>query len=117
MKLAIVGSRLFEGNKLVDAIVGDIIFTNSPKEILSGGAKGVDEMADMWACGFGIGTKIYRPQIYQWAGGFKERNMRIADECDVLYAILSPKSKTYGAGWTADYAEKIGKEVHRITIE
>jgi len=30
--------------------------------------------------------------------------------------ISSATTKTYGSGWTADYAERLGKRVHRHTV-
>jgi hypothetical protein len=43
--------------------------------------------------------------------------MKVAESCVCLVRIGSPTSRTYGSGWTADYAEMIGKEVTRYIID
>ena len=72
--------------------------------------------------------------------GYRERNMLIAENCDILYDIeprkscrycngtgwnndlMKPCSKCEGDGaysggtWTYKYARKLGKEVHKVVI-
>jgi hypothetical protein len=41
---------------------------------------------------------------------------KVADACICLVRIASTTTKTYGSGWTADYAERQGKSVQRYYI-
>ena len=49
--------------------------------------------------------------------GTRNATPRIANACDHLVCIYDPDSKTRGSGWTADIAEKLGKEVTRVAIQ
>lgn len=79
----------------------------------------MDQLAEAQALARGIPTSIHEPKRKQWAGpgGFKERNTRIAKECECLVRIYSPDSKTYGSGWTADEADRRGKTVDRFALD
>ena len=79
---------------------------------------GVDIWAEEIADSMGIEKIIFPAKVYRWdgSGGFKERNIKIAETCDVLYDI-EPKGKRSGGTWTLEYAEKLGKPTHRIEIE
>lgn len=131
MRLAIVGStNLTPGQSdvaywLVDAILQKYNWWNSI-EVVSGGANGIDHIAQWTAEDLGIPVKIFEPDIQQWESfdgvdgfhlkGFKERNVEIVEYCDELVCIRSVQSRTYGSGWTADRAEEMGKDVRRITL-
>jgi hypothetical protein len=90
---------------------------------ISGGEPtGVDTWAESHAVHIGWTPRIFHPaprvgrdSPSDWER-FKARNIQVAEACDILYAIRSTKSTTYGSGWTADYAEKLGKEVHRYYV-
>lgn len=134
MNFAIVGSQgksFSELQKrdaihLIQFIISDVIstFGREGTTFISGGEPtGVDtwaeEIVDVWR---GIEKQIFLPEPRtgrdspsDWER-FKKRNIKVAEACDVLYAIRSKSSTTYGSGWTADYAEKLGKEVHRYYV-
>lgn len=118
-RLAIVGSTSLAGNPQAVFEVMRAITEHDPIEVISGGAVGIDTMAEREAEERGIPTRIFRPERRQWAGpgGFKERNARIATACDHLVRIYDPDSGTYGSGWTADLAEKQGRRVTRIAVQ
>lgn len=120
MRLAIVGSRLFDEPGLEDdeALAYNYIIwvltKYQPKVVISGGARGIDTLAKATAKNMGFRVIEYMPQKSEWAS-YKARNKLIAADCTHLLAILHAQSTSYGAGWTADYAEKIGKIVYRKT--
>ena len=126
MKLAIVGSTCFTDTELHDQVVPIIskwVLEWRPEAIISGGAVGVDKMAAVAAVFFShyLDQKIeliqFLPEHPRWEPeGYKDRNLKIAQECDLLLAIRSRWSRTYGSGWTADQAEQMGKEVVRVTL-
>lgn len=116
--LAIVGSTSLEGNEEARQKVVEVINDHRPRRIVSGGAKGIDTMAENAADERGIEKSIHHPTVRRWwgDGGFKERNSKIAEEAECLVRISDPASKTYGSGWTADYAESLGKPVERFSV-
>ena len=97
--------------------------------------------------------KIFKPEVNQWNDmmrmcrcgrpeceqkpykvmGYKSRNIKIAETCDVLYCIVPYVKDAYcyhhkgeqdqtphpknGGCWTRNYAHSIGKEVHLVVIE
>ena len=84
--------------------------------VVSGGAEGIDTLAEETAEKWVFDTKIFRPEKKGWYW-YKKRNKLIAERCDVLYRIATRESKTYGSGWTADYAEEeLGKQVYRFWV-
>jgi len=137
--LAIVGSRDVPDYQSV-SLVKQVILEHKPKLVVSGGAHGVDTIAVVVATELGIPTIECLPELMTWdhpepgllkeaqefvtdkgmqikvPGGFKQRNMKVAEMCDCLVRISSATTKTYGSGWTADYAERIDKRVHRYTV-
>lgn len=134
--LAIVGSRDVP-DYVASSLVKQAILEHKPKVVISGGAKGVDAMASVVAASMGISVVEFIPKEHSWdpvatgdavetvsdygmliyvPGGYKARNMKIAESCDCLVRIASSTTKTYGSGWTADFAERIGKRVIRHTV-
>ena len=120
MILAIVGSSDIPEPDLVDvhqrimSYIGSITQYRNIEKIISGGAEGVDTMAERAAELLEIEFEAYLPENKRWKpNGFMERNKTIAEECTHLLCIRWAGAKTYGSGWTADYAEKLGKTVWR----
>lgn len=96
-----------------------LISGHSPK-------RGVDIWAETIAVTLGIETDIKRADVKQWNSietenilfkGYMQRNIEIAQSCDVLYCI-DPKGRQGGGGqWTLNYAKELGKEVYHEVIE
>ena len=94
MKLAIVGSRNFNNSPEFSLIVGDWIRENGPPlEIISGGAAGVDTLAEHFARGNNIPFIIYPAdwQRYGKSAGHR-RNTQIIDHSTHLLALPGPRS-------------------------
>ncbi len=117
-KLGIIGTRLVKDKELVKAIITHYIerYGNNLLTIISGGAEGVDSIAEEVARSFNIPFIAYLPEGNKW-GDYEKRNKQIVEGCDMLLAIRYKESKTYGSGWTRDYAIKLGKKVVSIEIE
>ena len=49
---------------------------------------GVDIWAEEIAKDRGIPTLIFPPKIHAWEGGYKQRNIQIAEASDVIYVIV-----------------------------
>ena len=98
--------------------------------IVSGGAKGVDSIAEEVAKSIGLGTEIFKPEVEQWEDekgkiGYRTRNIKIAERCDILYClpIITRSEKCYhckldhqvgGGCWTLKQAKKLGKQTFLI---
>ena len=101
MKVAIIGSRD------LDVDIEKYIPENTTM-IISGGAKGIDSLAENYANEHNIPTIIFEPDYSKY--GRKAplvRNQLIAKEADIIVAIWDGKSK--GTAYTINYAQKIGK--------
>ena len=110
MRLAIVGSTSLAGNAQAAAIIEKVLDHFAPDVVVSGGAVGIDSMAESAATARGIECEIHLPTVLVWSapGGYRDRNARIADGCDALVRIAASNSKTYGSGWTRDRARQRG---------
>ncbi len=120
MILAIVGSRdcNVEQCKTARLIIRAFIRDLTPEQVISGGAEGIDTLAESETNKLtGYTFLKFLPRNKQWSpDGYMERNQKIAYHCDMLLCIRTEQSESYGSGWTADYAEKLGKKVVRITL-
>lgn len=127
MRLAIVGSQGKAWTPIAMTVVriyiASAITLLEPDIVISGGSPGggVDDWvrAEMHARGWLHRFEEFKPAVNNWMGigGFKDRNMNIAESCDQLISIRSKDSTTYGSGWTADFAEgQLGKKVWRIKL-
>jgi predicted Rossmann fold nucleotide-binding protein DprA/Smf involved in DNA uptake len=121
MKLAIVGSTHFDKDPFAAYKAREMIRRElrivRPKLVISGGAPGIDTIAEELAVELGIPTEIFLPENNRWAPrGYKARNILIAETCKRLLCVRHEDSATYGSGWTADYAAAMGKNVDRRTF-
>ena len=130
LKIAIVGGQenRWEGKQKTAAreYIRDLykrMVEAGVKVVISGGCPngGVDIWAeDMVEFSFKeeITIMVFPPEVNQWEDrhghkGYRSRNKRIARMCDVLYD-LEPKGVRSGGTWTAEVAERLGKEVHYV---
>lgn len=119
MLLAVVGSTNVEPwqRSLAFKIIEGFVVVEKPDVIISGGAEGIDNVADQIAYLHEIKFVEHLPEHNRWEpNGYKERNTKIAQDCTHLLCIRTQQSTTYGSGWTAEQAERLGKTVWRITI-
>lgn len=118
--VAIVGTRTLsdkgrrEAELLIKA-VPPFLFTGTKDKIISGGALGVDTLVrQLWE--ELVPFQEYLPKKQTWAY-FRERNILIAEECDVLLRVADVTAQSYGSGWTADYAEfQLQKPTYRYLV-
>lgn len=95
MKIAIVGSRSFNDYSLLEKTLDEFIKTNgNPETIISGGARGVDTLAETYARNHNIRTTIY-PAGWNTYGKAAEyiRNSTIIQNCDVCFAFWDEQSR------------------------
>lgn len=127
MRIAIVGSRPesmhFNGKDkplvfklVVDKIMAILIYHTGNPCLVSGGAAGVDSLAEGMAKGFGLPNIIFHPEWtkYGKSAGFK-RNQKIVDAADIIIAFHFNDS--HGTADTIRRARESGKPVHVYTLE
>lgn len=109
MKLLIVGSR---------SITDYDISPHIPAEtelIISGGANGVDTLAEKYADKHKISKLILRPQYKLYRKGAPlKRNDRMVELCDKVLVFWDGASR--GTKHTIDYAKKLGKPIEVIVV-
>ena len=108
MKLAIVGGRSFRDFRKLD----EEATRRAPTQVISGGAKGADHLAEIWARRNGVETQIFLPDHKKYRHAFHHRNRLIAEACDTLLAFWDGQST--GTKYTIDYARRLGKPVEVI---
>lgn len=119
MRLAVVGSVNINQEQLsfAKAVIQGVLFYYLPQLVISGGAEGIDSLAESEAILLNLETRIHLPKNKRWMpDGYKDRNELIAEDCTHLLCIRTAQSTTYGSGWTADRAEKMGRTVWRVNI-
>ena len=109
MKLLIAGSR-----KIEDFDISKYV-TNEIDVILSGGAKGVDTIAEEFADKNKLSKIILRPKynIYGKAAPLK-RNEELINMADKVLVVWDGASK--GTKYTIDYAKKLNKDIEVVIV-
>ena len=108
MRVAIIGSRTLQVD-IAKYIPRGISL------IVSGGAKGIDQLAEEYANEHNIAKLIFMPEYDKYGSRAPlERNKTIVENADIVIAIWDGKSR--GTKFTIGYAEKVGKtvEVHIV---
>ncbi len=109
MKLLIVGSRSIKEFDLSPYV---------PKEtetVISGGAEGVDRLAEEYADRHLLSKYILRPQYDLFGRGAPlKRNEQMVELADAVLIVWDGASK--GAAYTLNYAKKINKPITLVKI-
>lgn len=109
MKVLIVGSRSISDFDITPYIPCETDL------IISGGANGIDTLAEQYADKHRISKLILRPRydLYSRAAPLK-RNDEMVELCDKVIVFWDGVSK--GTKHTINYANKIGKPIEIITL-
>ena len=122
-----------------ESLIRQAILEHKPNIVVSGGARGIDTFAREIAQEMGVTVMEFVPETSVWdaspmagavptetptdfgmrvtvPGGFRARNEAVGDACTCLERLYTRTTTTYGSGWTADHAEKLGKNVTRHLI-
>lgn len=115
MKIAIIGSRIFDDYEYLKSSILSEMRVEEITHIVSGGARGTDTLAEIFADEFGIDKVIFKPEWdrYGKAAGMI-RNSFIVDEADVVFAFWNGKSK--GTNDSIMKAKKRNKKVYIVDI-
>ena len=109
MKLLIVGSRSITNFNLSPYIPADV------DTVISGGAGGVDSLAEQYADLYRLSKYILRPryELYGRAAPLL-RNEQMVNMADAVLIIWDGCSK--GTQYTLKYAKKLGKPITLVQI-
>lgn len=108
MKVAVIGSRGLTAN------VGEYI-PDECHEIVSGGAKGIDKCAEIFAVERRLKLTVFLPDYQRYGRGAPiVRNKQIVDYADFVLAFWDGISR--GTKSVIDYCKKSGKECRVIKI-
>lgn len=109
MNISIIGSRTFNDYNLVKATVLQHVKHEEIENVVSGGAKGADTLAETFAKEFGISTIIHKPNWSLYGRGAGHiRNKLIIDDSDIVFAFWDGVSKgTLGSIKIAEKQEKV----------
>ena len=112
-KVAIVGSRGFNDYELLSERLKN--HAGNISEIISGGAKGADSLAEMFADEYGVKKTIFKAEWDKFgrSAGII-RNKDIVKNCDVLIAFWDGKSK--GTKNSIDLAISQNKKVTILMV-
>ncbi len=119
LRLAIVGSRSLDGNpdalRVIRSVLDAYQAHHPDLTVVTGGAIGIDRMAAAEARRRGLEVIEHLPAGRAWRQ-YRERNLRIAKDCDELVRIADPHSRTFGSGWTRDRARELGRPTTEYAI-
>lgn len=109
MKLLIIGSRSIRDFDLSHYISSDV------DAIISGGANGIDSLAEKYADDHRISKYILRPRydLYGRAAPLR-RNEEMIDMCDAILVIWDGHSK--GTQYSIKYAKKKDKPITLVQL-
>lgn len=109
MKLLIAGSRSITQVDL------SLYVPAETELIISGGAKGVDSIAEEFADSHKISKLILRPEYQKYKRAAPLiRNEKMIDICDKILVFWDGKSR--GTKYTIDYAKKNKKQIEIVII-
>jgi hypothetical protein len=114
-KIAIVGSRNITDYEIIKTFVLSYIDVNNIEWVCSGGARGVDSLAEQFADEFNIPKKIFLADWDQFGkqAGFL-RNFDIITNSDIVFAIWDGVSK--GTQHSMSIAKKQNKILYTKII-
>ena len=101
MKVAVIGSRG------LDVDISKYI-PDGTTAIISGGARGIDTLAERWADEKGMPKLILRPDYEEYGRNAPlVRNKAIVDAADMVVAVWDGKSR--GTAHAVGYTRRVGK--------
>lgn len=110
--IAVVGSREFKNWAQLRIAIDEVI-ESEDDEIVSGGARGADSMAQRYAKEFGHDIQIKYPKYARYGRGATfTRNKVIAENSDLVLAFYQKGHfQEGGTANTAEWARKLGIEL------
>ena len=109
MKLLIVGSRTIMNYDLTGHVPAET------ELIISGGAKGMDTVAERYADAHGIEKLIIRPDYEKYGRAAPiKRNEEMVNAADTVLAVWDGESR--GTKYTLGYARRLNKKTIEVIV-
>lgn len=116
MKVAIVGSREWSNYPLFKVYIDKFRENIQMHMIISGGARGVDSMAEKYALENEIEFVCFPPILEEgFPRAYFRRNVRIVNAADCIIAF--PKGKSTGTRHSISLANKLKKQLYVIEVK
>ena len=107
MNVGIVGHEEKKFNKTTETSAKEIIrnLLHEGDTVVSGGCHlgGIDIWAEEIADELNLEKIIHLPKTRRWSGGYKERNLAIAKDSDIVYCIVVEQYPENYEGMRFDY--------------
>lgn len=111
MKLAVIGSRNFNNYDILEETLSTL--EEPITEIISGGAKGADALAEQWAKNHNVPIRVHKADWVKYGrGAGPKRNKKIIADCDICVAFWDGKST--GTKNSIELSKKAGKKTKII---
>lgn len=117
LRLGVSGYRNFNDYECFKTHMESLIaIKGEPSEIISGGCKGTDKMAERFAKEKGYPMIVLKPDFAKYKGNsaFAARDKQIVEQCTHLIAFLHPLSK--GTKLTIQFALDCKREMTVINV-
>lgn len=106
MKLAVIGSRKVQDRTFIESVLDSL--RPGITALVSGGAIGVDSIAEEWALSNSVERIVFLPDYDSFGiAAPLKRNLQIIKECDSLIAFWDGSSR--GTAYTAKNAKAAKK--------
>lgn len=105
-RIGVVGSRYCTDYKMIKKELDEYNLLHNIDLVVTGGAKGVDALAEKWAKENNVPLKIYYPILSMGKKGYAYRNQQIVDLSTQIIAFPSKTGK--GTQITIDMAKRKG---------
>ena len=114
IKLAIIGSRSFSSYNDLNIAIKDLSFDLAL--IISGGARGADQLAERWANANNIAFRVILTQWKKYGKGAGiVRNQLIVEEAD--FCLIFWDGESLGTKSTIEFCEKLEKPFKLILFK
>lgn len=124
-KLAVVGSRSIDDAIVIESVIGRAPWISNSSitpmdmdlQLISGGAEGVDTVAQGWAESQGFETEVIEPDWDDWSNGHPAlvRNTEIVEQADAVIAVWDGNSS--GTKDSIEKAVDRGKPLYVEIVE
>ena len=110
MRIAVIGSRTITNAAALAEMLEP--YAERVTQVISGGAAGVDTLADHWAKQHGKPLTVIRPDYRRYKGRLAPimRNREIVRRADAVFILWDGQSK--GTASTKREAQRQGKPIH-----
>lgn len=114
MKVIIAGNRSITDYNVVKKAIEDSGWKDEISLVISGGARGVDTLGEIWATEEGVAWERHLPEYTMYYGKSAPiaRNRKMAERADALILVWDGKSR--GSKNMLEDAQELGLQVYEV---